>query len=121
MALDLGSYLVILIATIFLIFLWKASAFVFSQSNVPEPKGNWLTGQMFELMQSKDTLQTLQKWTKMYGPIVRYRPKGVFGKEKRTLIMQYSDSMYIVSQFTQCSQKFMHSKLKGPFWPSKWG
>ena len=84
MALDFSNYLVILIITIFLILLWKAAVFVFScQSNVPEPKGNWLTGQLFELMQSKDVIQTLHGWTKTYGPIVKYRTKGIFGKQYR--------------------------------------
>ena len=71
----------ILVITIFLILLWKSAAFVFSQSNVPGPKGNWLTGQLFALMQSKDVVQTLHEWSKTYGPIVRYRPKGIFGKQ----------------------------------------
>jgi hypothetical protein len=36
-------------------------------------KGNWLTGQLFEIIQSKDAMKT-------YGPIVEYRPLGIFGK-----------------------------------------
>ena len=81
MAMDFGYYLAILVITILL---WKATAFLFSQSNVPGPKGNWLTGQLFELMKSKDVIQTLHEWTKTYGPIVKYRPKGIFGKQDCT-------------------------------------
>lgn len=82
----LSGFLVILIATIFLILLWKAVTFVFNQSNVPRPKGNWLTGQLFEIIQSKDFIQTYHQWVKTYGPIVEYRPLGIFGKHDERFI-----------------------------------
>ena len=82
MAYDLGSYLIILIATIFLILLWKATTLLlFNQSNIPGPKGNWLLGQMFELRSSKDVMETFCEWGKIYGPIVEFRPLGIFGKK----------------------------------------
>ena len=83
MAWNLSTYLVILIATIFLALLWKTVTFLFNQSNVPKPKGNWLTpltGQLFEIRQSKDVMQTFHQWAKTYGPIVEYRPLGIIGK-----------------------------------------
>ncbi|CAB4009548.1 cytochrome P450 4c21-like [Paramuricea clavata] len=79
LAWNFSSYLIILIATIFFILLWKAVTFVFNQSNVPRPKGNWLTGQLFEIIQSKDVMKTYHQWVKTYGPIVEYRPLGIFG------------------------------------------
>ena len=42
-------------------------------------KGNWLTGQLFEIIQSKDAMKT-------YGPIVEYRPLGIFGKHDERFI-----------------------------------
>ena len=90
MALNFGSYLIVLIFAIFLILLWKAAAFIFSQSDVPGPKGNWLTGQLFEIMQTKDMVKTSHEWTKTYGPIVEYRPMGIFGKQNMELSKLFS-------------------------------
>jgi hypothetical protein len=80
MARDFSSYLIILIAIILLILLWKAVTLLFSESQIPGPRGNWLLGQLFELRESKDVMQTFVEWGKIYGPIVEFRPLGIFGK-----------------------------------------
>ena len=80
MARDFSSYLIILIAIIFLILLWKAVTLLFRESQIPSPRGNWLLGQLLELKESKDVMQTFVEWGKIYGPIVEFRPLGIFGK-----------------------------------------
>ena len=82
MAFDLSSSLVILIAIIFLILIWKAITSLFSKSNVPSPRGNWLFGHFFEIRKNKDMMQTFAEWENAYGPIVEFRPMGIFGKHK---------------------------------------
>ena len=80
MAFDFSSSLIILIAIIFLMLIWKAVSSLFSESKIPSPKGNWLLGHLFELRKSKDVMQTFAEWEKTYGPIVEFRPLGIFGK-----------------------------------------
>ncbi len=58
MAFDLSSSLIILIAIIFLMLIWKAVSSLFSESKIPSPKGNWLLGHLFENRKSKDVMQT---------------------------------------------------------------
>ena len=106
MKIELDSYLFILIVTIFLILLWKAAAFVFSQTNVPGPKGNWLTGQLFEIMQTKDMMLTSHEWVKTYGPIVKYRPMGIFGKENKMLF-----HIMVVMDRNYCNLLLIHRTL----------
>jgi hypothetical protein len=87
MAFDYSSILVILFTIIFLILIWKAVTLLFSKSNVPSPKGNWLLGHFFEIRKSKDMMQTFAEWTKIYGPIVEFRPLGIFGKYSRLVVV----------------------------------
>lgn len=50
-------------------------------SHIPSPRGNyWLFGHLFEMRKSRDILQTFAEWAKIYGPVVEFRPLGVFGK-----------------------------------------
>ena len=80
MAFDFSSSLIVLITIIFLVLIWKAVTLLFSESKIPSPKGNWLLGHLFEIRKSKDMMETFAEWDKTYGPIVEFRPLGIFGE-----------------------------------------
>lgn len=71
----------ILLIIAFVILTWKIlSMLLFRKySGIPGPKGNPIIGNLLELKNSKDGMQTLAKWARTYGPIVEYRPRGIFG------------------------------------------
>ncbi|XP_028416658.1 cytochrome P450 4F5-like isoform X2 [Dendronephthya gigantea] len=76
-----NNCLVAAVALTFLILLWKAVNYLFSKSDIPSPKGDWfIIGHLFEIRKSKDMMQTFDEWVKTYGPIVQFRPLGIFGK-----------------------------------------
>ncbi|XP_028416651.1 cytochrome P450 3A16-like [Dendronephthya gigantea] len=82
MAWNVGSnFLSLAVALTFLILLWKAVNYLFSKSDIPSPKGDWfIIGHLLEIRKSKDMMQTFDEWVKAYGPIIRFRPLGIFGK-----------------------------------------
>lgn len=70
----------ILLITIFVILTWKIiSMLFFRDSGIPGPKGNPIIGQLLEIRSSKDIMQTFADWTRTYGPIIEFRPLGIFG------------------------------------------
>lgn len=70
-----------ILVIIVVIFLWKfVSLSLISTSNVPGPKGNAILGHLLLLKNTKDIVRTFEEWSRTYGPIVEYRPYGIFGE-----------------------------------------
>ena len=62
----------------------------FRTSTIPLPKGSLIMGNFWELRSAKDSFAVLEKWTKQFGPILRYRPLGLFGEFLYSQVIQYS-------------------------------
>ena len=70
----------VLLTLLLLIVIWKVFCLLFyQQSSAPGPKGLPIIGNLLEL-RNTDLLVPLRKWERTYGPIVQFRPFGIFGK-----------------------------------------
>lgn len=75
------SFQNIVYIVIFCVFTWKIVRQLISRTqSIPSPKGSLLTGHFWQLKNSEDGFYVLKEWTKQFGPILRYRPLGLFGE-----------------------------------------